>query len=103
MSQQRSEGLKEFLNSFLRDSPKVICLLAATIRFRRAFKDPSKGDSSVLVKEVAARKAEFLRAGFSEDEARDVIAFVMRKDAEGRLEDLEQELLEQELATKEGL
>ena len=103
MNRQRSEGLKEFVDPFLRNSPKtVFCLIAAAIRFRRAFKDPSQGDTSVLGKEVAARRAEFLKAGFSEDEARDVIGFVIRKDTEGRLEDLERELLEQKLATKEG-
>lgn len=101
MNQQRSEGLKEFVDPFLRDSPKtVLCLLAATIRFRKAFKDPSQGNPSALGKEVAARKAEFLEAGFSEDEALDVIKFVMRKDAEGRMEDLERELLEQKLTTE---
>ncbi len=92
MDTQRSEGLKEFLGSFLRDSPRAFCLLAATVRFRRALQDPSKGDSAILTKEVAARRADFLEAGFSEDDARDVIAFVIREDREGGLKDLEQEL-----------
>ncbi len=95
MNQQGSEGLKEFVHSLLRDSSNketVLRLLAAAIRFRKTFQDPPQGDRGILGKEVVARKAEFLEAGFSEDEARDIIAFVMRKDAEGRLEDLEQEL-----------
>lgn len=97
MDKKRSEGLKEFLDPILRDSPEAFCLLVATVRFRRAFRDSSKEDSDAAAKKVAVRRAEFLRAGFSEEQARQIIDFVVRKDTEGGLEDLEQKL-----ATKEG-
>ena len=72
MNPKKSETLEEFLDRILRDSSnngeKAMRLLAATVNFRKAFRQATESRNALL------------KAGCSDDLARQIVDFVVCRD-----------------------